>query len=79
MATTNEIKHLVEKIHAATQRIKQRLSDQYLVKIPSQHKTGKRSDPKSIWWGYFPVVLVSILGLAITIALFSQSIRWEKN
>ena len=79
MVTATEIKQLVEKIHTATLRIKKRLSDQYLVKVLNRPITGKRSDPKSIWWGYFPVALVAILGLAITMALFVQSMRWEKK
>ncbi|MCG8047690.1 MAG: CHASE domain-containing protein [Candidatus Thiodiazotropha endolucinida] len=79
MATSHEIKHLVEKLNAATVRIKQRLTERYLAQIPTQPKTKRGSDPKSIWWGYFPVVLVAILGLTITIMLFVQSMRWEKN
>ncbi|MEW8028667.1 MAG: CHASE domain-containing protein [Candidatus Thiodiazotropha sp.] len=79
MATAYEIKHLVEKLNAATVRIKQRLSERYLEKISTRVKTKRRSDPKSIWWGYFPVMLVAILGLTITIVLFVQSMRWEKS
>jgi len=32
-----------------------------------------------IWWGYFPVALVAVTGLAITIAAFNQSLGWEKS
>jgi signal transduction histidine kinase len=35
--------------------------------------------PSSIWWGYFPVALVAIIGVAITIAAFTQSLSWEQS
>ena len=37
------------------------------------------SVPRSIWWGYFPVAMVSVIGTAIAIAAFSQSLSWEKS
>ncbi|MEW8560771.1 MAG: CHASE domain-containing protein, partial [Candidatus Thiodiazotropha sp.] len=79
MARANEFNHLVDNLQAATARIKQRLSDRYLTKIAKQKTTEKSPDPRSIWWGYYPVVLVALMGLAITLALFVQSIRWEKS
>lgn len=79
MTTANDFKHLVGKLNAATARIKQRLSERYLENISLQLTPEMRSDPKSIWWGYFPVVLVAALGLLITMALFVQSMRWENR
>ncbi|PVV20318.1 MAG: hypothetical protein B6D79_14575 [gamma proteobacterium symbiont of Ctena orbiculata] len=79
MATANDLRHLVGKLNAATARIKQRLSERYLASISLQLTPEKRTDPKSIWWGYFPVVLVAILGLMITMALFVQSMRWQNR
>ncbi|MES9972285.1 MAG: CHASE domain-containing protein [Candidatus Thiodiazotropha sp.] len=79
MATASDIKQLVGKLSAATARIKQRLSERHLEKVSIHFKTEKRSDPRSIWWGYFPVALVAILGLLITMALFVQSMRWENR
>jgi signal transduction histidine kinase len=35
--------------------------------------------PRSIWWGYFPVALVAVIGVLITIATFFQSLSWEKS
>ncbi|MEW8508715.1 MAG: CHASE domain-containing protein [Candidatus Thiodiazotropha sp.] len=79
MAKANEFNRPGERLHKATARIRQRLSDRYLATISKQTRTETTPDPRSIWWGYFPVVLVAILGLAITIALFVQSLRWEKS
>jgi signal transduction histidine kinase len=79
MATAIEFRHLVDKLHAAVLSIKQRLSGQYLTNIPNRHKRERRSDQKSIWWGYYPVALVAVIGLAITFTLFAQSMRWEKS
>jgi signal transduction histidine kinase len=47
--------------------------------LANQLQSQKSSDPKSIWWSYFPVALVAILGLTITMALFIQSMHWEKS
>ena len=79
MATANDLRHLVGKLNAATARIKQRLSERYLANISLQLTPEKRTDPKSIWWGYFPVALVAVLGLMITMALFVQSMRWQNR
>ncbi|MCU7817093.1 MAG: CHASE domain-containing protein [Candidatus Thiodiazotropha sp. (ex Rostrolucina anterorostrata)] len=79
MSTGNDIKHLVDELHAATMRMKQRLSERYLAKVTGQQTPEKSSDPRSIWWGYFPVVLVAVIGLSITIAVFLQSLSWEKG
>ncbi|MCU7886502.1 MAG: CHASE domain-containing protein, partial [Candidatus Thiodiazotropha sp. (ex Lucinoma annulata)] len=79
MSTGNDIKHLVDELHAATMRMKQRLSERYLAKVTGQQAPEKSSDPRSIWWGYFPVVLVAVIGLSITIAVFLQSLSWEKG
>ncbi|MES9992871.1 MAG: CHASE domain-containing protein [Candidatus Thiodiazotropha sp.] len=79
MAKANDFKHQVERLHAATARVKQRLSEMYLATISKANRTVNTRDPRSIWWGYYPVVLVAIMGLAVTIALFVQSLRWEKN
>jgi signal transduction histidine kinase len=32
-----------------------------------------------IWWGYFPVALVAVTGLSLTIAAYNQSMDWEKS
>ncbi|MEW8426038.1 MAG: CHASE domain-containing protein [Candidatus Thiodiazotropha sp.] len=79
MARANEFNHLVDNLQAATARIKQRLSERYLTNISKRKRVEKSPDPRSIWWGYYPVVLVAVLGLAITLSLFIQSIRWEKS
>ncbi|PUB78389.1 MAG: hypothetical protein DBO99_07035 [gamma proteobacterium symbiont of Ctena orbiculata] len=79
MARANEFNHLVDNLQAATARIKQRLSDRYLAKISKRKTTEKIPDPRSIWWGYYPVVLVAVMGLLITVTLFVQSTRWEKS
>jgi len=34
---------------------------------------------RSVWWGYFPVALVTVTGLLISIAAFNQSLSWEKS
>jgi signal transduction histidine kinase len=79
MATANEIKHLVEILHTAKLRIKKHLSGRYQATNLNRYKRETNSSSKSIWWGYFPVMMVAILGLAITMALFVQSMHWEKN
>lgn len=79
MAKANEFKHFVDTLHSASARIKQRLSERYLEMISHQQTAEQTTGSRSIWWGYYPVVLVAILGLAITIMLFIQSMRWEKS
>jgi signal transduction histidine kinase len=79
MATAYGTKHRLEKVHAAGLRIKKHLSGRYLAAKSNQFKRETNSHQKSIWWGYFPVVLVTLLGLAVTMAMFVQSMRWEKN
>ncbi len=79
MAKASEFKHFVDKLRSASARMKQRLSERYLEKLPDHPTTDKMAASKSIWWGYYPVVLVAILGISITIVLFIQSIRWEKS
>jgi CHASE1-domain containing sensor protein len=43
--------------------------------LPVNHP-GKR---KSIWWGYFPVYLVTLLGVMITLYAFREITNWERQ
>jgi signal transduction histidine kinase len=79
MATANKIKRLAGKLHAALPGIKHRLRDRYLANALIEQKKKGHAGQESAWWGYFPVALVAILGLAITLALFAQSMRWERS
>lgn len=51
----------------------------YLESLVSLFPLGKIKVPSSIWWGYFPVSLVAVTGVSITMATFMQSLSWEKS
>lgn len=75
MPKTNLVKDLLAAIMSTISDAQQHLSERYWAQVANL----KMSDPKSIWWGYFPAVVVAILGLTITVALFMQSMHWEKS
>ena len=51
----------------------------YLESLVSLFPLEKTKFSRFIWWGYFPVALVAVTGLSITIAAFNQSLGWEKS
>jgi signal transduction histidine kinase len=51
----------------------------YLESLASLFPLEKTKVSRLTWWGYFPVALVAVTGLMITIAAFNQSLSWEKS
>jgi signal transduction histidine kinase len=79
MAATNPFKHYLARLRTLTLGLPLSLTERFQAILANQLQSQKSSDPKSIWWSYFPVALVAILGLTITMALFIQSMHWEKS
>jgi signal transduction histidine kinase len=79
MATLSLLEHFTARLRTASLGVLQSLFKRYPAKFTHQLKSISRADPESIWWSYFPVMLVVILGLSITMALFVQSTHWEKS
>ena len=59
-------------LRSALGNMKQQVADN----LPSRGKTENR---KSIWWSYFPVILVAIVGASITVAASLQSLHLANN
>jgi signal transduction histidine kinase len=79
MAKTTPFKHLVATLYTAILGTNLGLSERYRSIITNHLKLEIISDPKSIWWSYFPAILVALLGFVITMVLFMQSMHWEKS
>jgi len=59
--------------------MKRRVTDRHLPRLLHRRSSDSKSVRRSIWWGYFPVALVSVIGTTIAIAAFNQSLNWEKS
>jgi signal transduction histidine kinase len=79
MAVTNSFEHYLARLRTLTLGFIRSLSERVQAIFTNLQQLQTSLDPKSIWWSYFPVALVAILGLSITMALFIQSMHWEKN
>ncbi len=79
MPAGGDIRRLIDKLRTAVFHIKQRTAYRYLASLPPQQTLKRTLIPITIWWGFFPVALVAIAGIAITLAAFTQSLNWEKS
>ncbi len=79
MNTGSRIRRLIVDLGTAVVHIKQHITQRYLTSFSHRHQPEAAQIPKSIWWGYFPVALVAMMGASISIAAFVQSLNWEKN
>ncbi|RDH90158.1 MAG: hypothetical protein DIZ77_14145 [endosymbiont of Seepiophila jonesi] len=59
--------------------MKRRVTEGVLARLASWASLEKAQVGKSIWWGYFPVALVAMIGVLLTLAAFIQSLGWEKG
>ncbi|MEN8165964.1 MAG: CHASE domain-containing protein [Pseudomonadota bacterium] len=75
----SDIKRLLDELRTTVLRLKRDLTQRYLAYSTSRQSAEKTQVPRSIWWGYFPVALVAVIGVLITIAAFIQSLSWEKG
>ena len=55
------------------------LAEKYLASWADGRTGDKAPGPKTDWWGYFPLALVAVVGLLLSIALSIQSFSWEKT
>ena len=54
------------------------LAEKFLAEWADRQTGDNTLSPKSEWWGYFPLALVALLGLLLSISLSIQSFGWEK-
>jgi signal transduction histidine kinase len=73
------IRRLIDYLRIAVSHIKQRMINIYLVTISSRQSPEMTQIPRSILRGFFPVTLVTLVGVSITITAFVQSLNWEKK
>ena len=74
-----EVSSLLDSFRLAAHRNYQRIIEYYFPSPTKRQAMEKTQVPKSIWWGYYPVALVALIGILITIAAFFQNLSWEKN
>ncbi|MCU7936639.1 MAG: CHASE domain-containing protein [Candidatus Thiodiazotropha sp. (ex Dulcina madagascariensis)] len=79
MPTTNDIRPLLDKLLSAVLSLGRHINDKYLARFRDRQSTESTESFRSLWWGYFPVVLVALIGVSISIAIFVQSLNWEKR
>jgi signal transduction histidine kinase len=79
MPTVSDIRRLLDELRTTALQLKRSVTQRYLARSISWQSLVKMQLPRSIWWGYFPVALVAVIGVSITIAAFIQSSIWEKS
>ena len=75
----SSIGRLINTIRNTIFHIKQRVRNRYPARLNSQQAPQTAQLSRSVWWDYFPVALVTTIGVSITIAAFIQSLNWEKD
>ena len=78
MSKASDIGRLIDYLRTAVLHTKQRVTERFLALNPGQTPEMAQI-PRSVWWGYYPVALVAMIGILITIAAFAQSLSWEKS
>ncbi|MDJ0807964.1 MAG: CHASE domain-containing protein, partial [Gammaproteobacteria bacterium] len=69
----------LDKTRLRLLRIFQRIVEKVFPQVTRPQARQKSRSPKSLWWSYYPVVLVAVIGLTITLGVFNQSLHWEKS
>ncbi len=77
--TGNEISCLIDELRLTVHRNYQRLIEHYFPSLTRRQALVKSQVPRSIWWGYFPVALVTVIGVSISMAAFLHYLSWERS
>lgn len=79
LPTGSDIRRLISELRTAAWHVKQRVTERVLARFNHRKFLEKAQISRSIWWGYFPVVLVAMIGVSITLTAFIQSLSLEKS
>ncbi|MEN8179530.1 MAG: CHASE domain-containing protein [Pseudomonadota bacterium] len=77
--TVNDITAHIDGLRLTVLRTYQRIIEKAIPSSSRLQARQKSQLPRSLWWGYYPVALVTMIGVSITIAAFFQSLNWEKS
>lgn len=55
------------------------VTEKYRKSLTTRQSPETPQIPRLIWWGYFPVFLVAIVGIVLTFSAYTQSLSWEKS
>ena len=79
MSVSAQTKRLTRLIRKQGIEFWRRLAKRYPSGIGRHLSTANTTTFSAILWGYFPVVLVALVGLSISIAVLIQSLNWERR